>query len=99
MPTDLYSAFLAKFVDNELLQANQAIDAWLGSEPILYAAWRQATQTNLQVEGRVSSSFGKFPESERVAAKVQNSDAKVLDVVPNWESQKEALLHFEPPSL
>ncbi|MFZ1029706.1 MAG: transposase [Limnoraphis robusta] len=97
---DLYSAFLAKFVDGkELLQANQAIDAWLGSEPILYAAWRQATQTNLRLEGPVPSSFGKFPESERVAAKVQNVDAKNLDVVPNWESQVKASSHFEPPSL
>ncbi|MCL1470692.1 zinc ribbon domain-containing protein [Argonema antarcticum] len=98
---DLYSAFLAKFVDeNELLQANQAQNAWLGSEPILYAAWRQATQTNLQLGGRVPSSFGKFPESERVAAKVQNVEAKVLDVVPNiWESQEEVSLRFEPPSL
>ena len=98
---DLYSAFLAKFVDNELLQVDLAQLAWSGSEPILFAAWEQATkkETNLRVEGRVPSSFGKFPESERVAAKVQNADAKVLDVVPNWESQEEALLHFEPPSL
>lgn len=97
---DLYSAFLAKFVDErELLQANQAQYAWLGSEPILYAAWKQATQTNLRLEGRVSSSFGKFPESQRVAAKVRNVDAKNLDVVPIRESQVEASLHFEPPSL
>ncbi|MFB2934356.1 zinc ribbon domain-containing protein [Aerosakkonemataceae cyanobacterium BLCC-F154] len=96
---DLYSAFLAKFVDEkELLQANQAQNAWLGAEPLLYAAWRQATQTNLRLEGRVSSSFGKFPESERVAAKVQNVDAQDLDVVPIRESQVEASKHFEPPA-
>lgn len=98
---DLYSAFLAKFVDEkELLQANQAQNAWLGSEPILYAAWRQATQTNLRLEGRVSSSFGKFPESKQVAAKVLNVDVKNLDVVPfgyrSGESQVEASKHFEP---
>jgi transposase len=98
---DLYSAFLAKFVDEkELLQASQAQNAWLGSEPILYAAWRQATtQTNLRVEGQVPSSFGKFSESERVAAKVRNVDAKDLDVVPIRESQVEASSHFEPPCL
>ncbi|MFB2935083.1 zinc ribbon domain-containing protein [Aerosakkonemataceae cyanobacterium BLCC-F154] len=98
---DLYSAFLAKFVDDNLLQVDQAKLAWLGSEPILLAAWKQATQkeTNLRVEGRVPSSFGSFPESERVATKVLIADAKNLDVVPFWESQIEASQHFEPPSL
>jgi len=97
---DLYSAFLAKFVDEkELFQANQAQNAWLGSEPILYAAWRQATtQPNLRLGGRVPSSFGKLRESERVAAKVRNVDAKDLDVVPIRESQVEASRHFEPPA-
>ncbi|MBD3558713.1 hypothetical protein H6S82_07570, partial [Planktothrix sp. FACHB-1355] len=78
----------------------QAQNAWLSAEPLLYAAWRQATtKINLRLGGQVPSSFGKFPESERVAAKVQNANTKNLDVVPIWESQVEVSSHFEPPSL
>lgn len=88
---DLYSAFLSKFVDDDLLQVDQAKLAWSGTEPFLLAAWRQATQeTNLRVGGRVPSSFGKIPESERVATKGISASAKVLDVVPIRESQEEA---------
>ncbi|WP_206756676.1 hypothetical protein, partial [Aerosakkonema funiforme] len=80
--------------------ANQAQNAWLSAEPLLYAAWRQATtKINLRLGGQVPPSFGKFPESERVAAKVQNANTKNLDVVPIWESQVEVSSHFEPPSL
>ncbi|MGA9382977.1 MAG: hypothetical protein WBV73_29805, partial [Phormidium sp.] len=102
---DLYSAFLAKFVDNNLFQVDQAKLAWMGTEPFLLAAWKQATkkETNLRVEGQVPSSFGSFPESERVATKVLIADAKNLDVVPfgyrSGESQIEASQPLEPPSL
>lgn len=98
---DLYSAFLAKFVDDDLLQVDQAKLVWSGTEPFLLAAWKQATkkETNLRVEGLVPSSFGNFPESERVATKVLKVDAEGLDVVPIWESQTEASHTLEPPSL
>jgi len=98
---DLYSAFLSKFVDDNLLQVDLANLAWSGTEPFLLAAWRQATkkENNLRVEGRVPSSFGSFPESERVATKVLIADAKDLDVVPFWEQPVEASQPLEPPSL
>lgn len=97
---DLYSAFLSKFVDDNLLQVGQAKSAWSGTEPFLLAAWKQATkkETNLRVEGRVPSDFGSFPELERVATKVLIADAKNLDVVPMRESQIEASQPLETPA-
>jgi transposase len=75
---DLYSAFLARFVENDLLQVDQVNIAWSGAEPFLLAAWRQATQkTNLRLDGQVPSSFGSFPESERVATKVLIPDTEI----------------------
>jgi len=89
---DLYSAFLASFVDDNLLQVELANIAKSGTEPFLMAARRQATEeNNLRLGGIVPSSFGIFPESERVATKVSIPDAEILDVVPrNRESQEEA---------
>ena len=98
---DLYSAFLARFVSNNLLQVNLANIAWSGTEPFLMAAWRQATQeNNLRLGGIVPSSFGKFPESERVATKVSIPDTEILDAVPrNRESQEEVESELEPPRM
>ena len=98
---DLYSAFLARFVDDNLLQVDLANIAWSGAEPFLVAAWRQATEeNNLRLGGIVPSSFGKFPESERVATKVSIPDTEILDAVPsNRESQEEVESELEPPSL
>ena len=93
---DLYSAFLAKFMDeNELLQANQAKSAWLSGEALLYAATRKATtQTNLRLEGQVPSSFGKFPESELLAAKVQNVSTLVLGCCTNSGEPSRGVIAF-----
>lgn len=88
---DLYSAFLARFVDDKnLLQADLASLAWSGAEPFLWAACLQASINNLRVGGLVPSSFGRCPESERIAQKVLISNTKILDVVvSNNESQEQ----------
>jgi hypothetical protein len=68
---DLYSAFLARFVDKEteLLQADLARDSWAkGAELLLGRAWDEAVN-NSQLEGRIPSSFGIPPELERVVPK------------------------------
>jgi hypothetical protein len=105
---DLYSAFLARFVDeNNLLQADLAKLAWSGAEPFLWAAWLQASKTNLRVVGHVPTSFGRqcvagvppvvatavhCPESERIAPEVLKVVAKNLDAVaPRSESQVKAI--------
>jgi hypothetical protein len=59
---DLYSAFLARFVENDLLQVDLADIARSGAQALLLAARRQATEkTNLRLDGQVPSSFGSFP--------------------------------------
>ncbi len=63
MQRDLYSAFLARCVGEAgLLHADQARAAWSGAEPLLRAAWSEATQP---ASGRTwrPSSFGVFPRS------------------------------------
>lgn len=88
---DLYSAFLASFVDaeSELLQAERANLAWSGAEQLLRAAWQQASKTNQRLGGFVPSSFGVFPEAvlgngseaELVVREDKRIGAKSLDVV------------------
>ncbi|WP_226586662.1 hypothetical protein [Microseira wollei] len=53
---------MARFVENDLLQADRANIARSGAQPLLLAARRQATEkTNLQLDGQVPSSKGMFP--------------------------------------
>ncbi|MFC4770163.1 zinc ribbon domain-containing protein [Effusibacillus consociatus] len=61
---DLFSAFLARHVKDNVLQVTEAYESWSGAEPLLQTAWRQAI--NQPASGRqMLSSFG-VPESERV---------------------------------
>ncbi len=81
---DLYSAFLAKHVepDTFVLQVSQLLTDWQSVELRLQAAWRTATECNKLATGRVvPSSFGRCPESERVAAKVLAKIPKSQDAV------------------
>ncbi len=97
---DLFSAFLALYVDPEtnLPQADLAQLAWSGAEQILSAAWQQATTNQPASGGHPPSSFGKPPESERVAGEVRITSAKSLDVVAIGESQEKAeVFPIEPP--
>lgn len=88
---DLYSAFLSRFVDPEtnLLQADLALFAWSGVEPLLMAAWKRAT-TNQPASGRLlPSSFGCYPESEWVATKVSTEIPESQNAVAETrESEK-----------
>ncbi len=80
---DLYSAFLAKYIDPEtnVLQVNQVLDAWCSVESHLWAAWRAATM-NQPATGRfLPSSFGCCPEVERVIAVVQTEIPESQNVV------------------
>jgi transposase len=60
---DLYSAFLARCVENDVLIADQARESWSAAGPLLQAAIRDAESAN---GGRKPASFG-LPESERIA--------------------------------
>ena len=60
---DLYSAFLARFVnpDTSVLKARQAQDAWRRGEPLVQAATQHAIE-NQRASGRhAPSSFGQPP--------------------------------------
>ena len=60
---DLYSAYLARFVNPEtsVLKARQAEDAWRRGEPLVQAAYQHAI-TNQRASGRHPlSSFGQPP--------------------------------------
>ncbi|WP_181362800.1 RNA-guided endonuclease TnpB family protein [Sulfoacidibacillus thermotolerans] len=59
MQRDLFSAYLAKHVENERLQAASAYEHWQGAEPLLRTAWQQAY--NQPASGRPApSSFGTY---------------------------------------
>lgn len=59
MQRDLFSAYLAKHVKDERLQAANAYEHWQGAEPLLRTAWQQAY--NQPASGRpVPTSFGIF---------------------------------------
>jgi hypothetical protein len=80
---DLYSALLAKHIepDTFVLQVSQLVDDWHSAELRLWAAWRTATEIK-PATGRIrSSSFGRCPELERVAAEVLIKVPKNQDVV------------------
>jgi putative transposase len=77
MQRDLFSAFLARHVKDNLLQVTEANESWSGAEPLLRAAWRQATENQQPASGRhTPSSFGtcrcqsQSGSSEKVCATV-----------------------------
>ena len=64
---DLYSAFLARFVnpDTSVLKARQAQEAWRRGEPLVQAAAQHAIE-NQRASGRLRlSSFGQPPADSR----------------------------------
>jgi len=93
---DLYSAFLARFVDPEtgMLHAGRAHEAWPGAEPLLRAAWRQAAE-NQPASGRaLPSSFGANRSRSGLPAQGRIAKAKARDAVAypkgDGESPEEA---------
>ncbi len=94
MQRDLYSAFLARCVgEDNLLHAGLARMRWPGAEPLLRAAWSEATQP---ANGRLGpSSFGVLPWSrsgspaEEGIAKAEAPDA-LAEAQVSGESRGEA---------
>lgn len=84
---DLYSAFLACFVDPDtsLLNAGHAQAAWPSREPVLQAAFEQAISQNQPASRRaLPSSFGVRSRQSRSRSPVRGSpaNAKNQDAVP-----------------
>src|SRR5262249_48498017 len=65
---DLFSAFLARFVHSEtsLLDAGQALRAWPCAEPLLQAAFEQASKNQPARGRRLPAALGRPPESSGV---------------------------------
>jgi len=80
MQRDLFSAYLAKHVSNQRLQAADASRHWQGAEPLLRTAWQQAK--NQPASGRpVPSSFGTFRSQSGSSEKGSLPEHEAQDVV------------------
>ena len=87
---DLYSAFLAGFVDSEtnLLNAGRAKEAWPGADALLRAAFERAVENQFASGRPVPSSFGATRSRSGSSAKTgaavgtaERAKAKARDVV------------------
>ncbi|MCY0893247.1 MAG: transposase [Acidibacillus sp.] len=80
MQRDLFSAYLAKHVNEERLQAADAYEHWQGAELLLRMAWQQAN--NQPASGRpVSSSFGTYRSQSGSSEKESLPEHEAQDVV------------------
>ena len=80
MQRDLFSAYLAKHISNERLQAADANEHWQGAEPLLRTAWQQAY--NQPASRRpVPSSFGTFRSQSGSSEKESLPEHEAQDVV------------------
>jgi putative transposase len=107
MQRDLYSAYLARFVDqNHALHADQAQLAWPGADPLLRAAWRAALQS---AKGRLRpSAFGPVrsarsqsgsPAEEGVQANAEARDAVAVALLNRESPGKAAAIPLRTPRL
>ena len=79
MQRDLYSAYLARFVKDDILYATEAGLSWSGAESLLRAAWRNSQQL---ASGRaIPSSFGVYRSQSESSEKEDLVERKSLDVV------------------
>ncbi len=84
MQRDLFSAYLARFVEDDALQVAKANQSWPGAEPLLRTAWQPATQNQPASGQRLPSSFGHYPRglSQSGASEKENlPDHKAADDV------------------
>jgi hypothetical protein len=80
MQRDLFSAYLAKHVEEDRLQVDKAYESWQGAEPLLRTAWRRVQ--NQPASGRqMSSSFGTYRSQSGSSEKESLPEHKAWDVV------------------
>ena len=85
MQRDLFSAYLARLVQDDALQVAKAQQSWPGAEPLLRTAWQQATPNQPASGRRPPSSFGRYPGGpSQSGSSGQESlpDHKTADGVP-----------------
>jgi len=81
MQRDLFSAYLARFVEDNALQVAKASESWPGAEPLLRMAWQQATQNQPASGQRLPSSFGIYRSQSGSSEKESLPDHKAADDV------------------
>ena len=93
MQRDLFSAYLAHFVEDDALQVAKANQSWPGAEPLLRTAWQQATQNQPASGQRLPSSFGHYPRglSQSGSSEKENLlDPQAADDVPPAQARARA---------
>ncbi len=93
MQRDLFSAYLARFVEDDALQVAKANQSWPGAEPLLRTAWQQATQNQPASGQRLPSSFGHYPRglSQSGSSEKENLlDPQAADDVPPAQARARA---------
>ncbi len=98
MQRDLFSAYLARLVEDEALPIAAARASWPGAEPLLRTAWERAT-TNPPASGRpMPSSFGRYPGGSSQSGSSEKENllkSEKSDGVPQGRGrQKDASIGF-----
>ncbi|RMD70526.1 MAG: transposase [Gammaproteobacteria bacterium] len=94
MQRDLYSAFLARCVEGEDLCVGLARARWPGAEPLLRAAWREATCDG---KGKVPATFGAF--RRRSGSSEEGGIAKAEASMPSRDGREAAVVPTRTPRL
>lgn len=94
MQRDIYSAFLARCVEGEVLHVGLAAERWPGAEPLLRAAWRKAT---CERKGKVPSTFGAF--RRRSWSSGEGETAKAEASIPARDGREAAVVLPRTPRL
>ena len=77
---DLFSANLARYVDNHRLDISQAKEAWTGVDTLLAQAVSKLNQTTIGNSNRIAS-FGLNQSLSCLPVKEESTICKTLDVV------------------
>ena len=93
MQRDLYSAYLARFVKEDVLHATEASLSWLGA--LLRATWKHSQQ--LASGRKVLASFGVFWSQSESPEKENLVERKRLDVVACGREPIRAQSIIAPP--
>jgi len=73
MQRDLFSGYLARHVKDNLLQVIEANESWSAAEPLLRAAWEQATENQPASGRRKPTSFGVFERRSQSGSSEEES--------------------------
>jgi len=93
MQRDLYSAYLARFVEGNELQVSQALEAWEGAETLLHTAWEKSEVARLpsSLEGHLGSGPSQSGSCANLNESVDQSQDVVLPLFAYIAAKQESL--------